>query len=42
MSRRIRRLVLAVVAAFVVLIGGGFAVFALRGSDAPPPPELLE
>jgi polyisoprenoid-binding protein YceI len=40
MSRRIRRLVLAVVAAAVVLIVGGFAVFALRGSDAPPPPEL--
>lgn len=28
------------VAAIVLVIGGGFAVFALRGSDAPPPPEL--
>src|SRR5688500_629234 len=40
MSRRIRRLALVLVAAIVVVIGGGFAVFALRGSDAPPPPEL--
>ena len=40
MSRRIRRLALALVVAVAVLIGGGFAVFALRGSDAPPPPEL--
>ena len=40
MSRRIRRLALVLVAAIVVVIGGGFAVFALRGSDAPPPPAL--
>jgi polyisoprenoid-binding protein YceI len=40
MSRRIRRLALVLVAAIVVVIGGGFAVFAVRGSDAPPPPAL--
>jgi polyisoprenoid-binding protein YceI len=41
-GRRVRRLVLFVVALVVVVIGGGFAVFALRGSDEPPPPSLSE
>jgi len=40
MPRRLRRLLLALVALLVVGLGAGFAVFALRGSDAPPPPEL--
>jgi polyisoprenoid-binding protein YceI len=35
-----RRLLLGVLALAVLLIGGGFAVFALRGADAPPPPAL--
>lgn len=37
---RLRRLVLAAVAIAVVVFGGGFAFFALRGADAPPPPKL--
>jgi polyisoprenoid-binding protein YceI len=40
MSRRIRRAVLAGVVLVVVVIGGAFAAFALRGGDAPPPPTL--
>jgi polyisoprenoid-binding protein YceI len=34
-----RRLII-VGAILVVVVGGAFAVFALRGSDAPPPPTL--
>lgn len=34
-----RRLML-VATVLVVLVGGAFAVFVLRGSDAPPPPTL--
>jgi polyisoprenoid-binding protein YceI len=34
-----RRLIF-VALALVVVVGGAFAVFALRGSDAPPPPTL--
>jgi polyisoprenoid-binding protein YceI len=37
---RLRRLVLAAVLLVVVALGGGFAFFALRGADAPPPPRL--
>jgi polyisoprenoid-binding protein YceI len=37
---RLRRLVLAVIALAVLALGGGFAFFALRGADAPPPPRL--
>jgi len=40
MPRRVRRLLLAVVALVVLVLGAGFAVFALRGADAPPPPAL--
>jgi polyisoprenoid-binding protein YceI len=40
MTRRIRRLVLWLAALVVVGLGAGFAVFALRGADAPPPPAL--
>ena len=36
MARRL--IILATV--LVLLVGGAFAVFALRGSDAPPPPAL--
>jgi polyisoprenoid-binding protein YceI len=39
-SRRIRRMVALGVVLAVVLFGGAFAVFALRGGDAPPPPTL--
>ena len=42
MPRRVRRLLLALVAMIVVGLGAGFAVFALRGADAPPPPQLAE
>ncbi len=34
-----RRLII-VATVLVLLVGGAFAVFALRGSDAPPPPAL--
>ena len=37
-----RRVLVAIVVLAVVVIGGGLAVFALRGADAPPPPELSE
>jgi polyisoprenoid-binding protein YceI len=40
MSRRLRRWIVAVAGLVVVVIGGGFALFAVRGSDAPPPPAL--
>ena len=42
MPRRLRRLLIAVVAFVVLGIGAGFAIFALRGADAPPPPSLSE
>ena len=38
MARRL--IILATV--LVLLVGGAFAVFALRGSDAPPPPALSQ
>jgi polyisoprenoid-binding protein YceI len=40
MRRRIRILVLVAVAAVVLLVAGGYAVLALTGDDAPPPPKL--
>lgn len=40
MLRRLRRLLLVLAVLVVVGLGAGFAVFALRGSDAPPPPRL--
>ena len=40
MLRRLRRVLLVLLALVVLGLGAGFAVFALRGSDAPPPPEL--
>jgi polyisoprenoid-binding protein YceI len=42
MPRRIRRLLLALVALAVVGLAGGFAFFALGGDDAPPPPRLSQ
>jgi polyisoprenoid-binding protein YceI len=39
---RIRRLIVLGVVLAVVLIGGAFAAFALRGGDAPPPPTLSD
>jgi polyisoprenoid-binding protein YceI len=38
MARRV--IILATI--LVLLVGGAFAVFALRGSDAPPPPALSQ
>jgi polyisoprenoid-binding protein YceI len=38
--RRIRIVALAIVGVAVVAAVGGYAVFALTGHDAPPPPEL--
>jgi polyisoprenoid-binding protein YceI len=40
MGRRARIALLAVVALAVVLVAGGYAVLALTGDDAPPPPRL--
>ncbi len=40
MGRRARIVVLALVGAAVVLVAGGYAVLALTGDDAPPPPRL--
>ena len=40
MGRRARILVLVVVGVVVVLVAGGYAVLALTGDDAPPPPRL--
>ena len=42
MPRRLRRILVLGVIAAVVLVGGAFAAFALRGGDAPPPPALSE
>ncbi len=41
MSRR-RRLLLLAPIALVLALGAAFAVFAIRGSDEPPPPTLAE
>ncbi len=40
MGRRARIVVLAVVGVAVVVVAGGYAVLALTGDDAPPPPRL--
>ena len=40
MGRRARIVVLAVLGLAVVLVAGGYAVLALTGDDAPPPPSL--
>jgi polyisoprenoid-binding protein YceI len=40
MGRRARIALLAVVGLAVVLVAGGYAVLALTGDDAPPPPRL--
>jgi polyisoprenoid-binding protein YceI len=40
MGRRARIVVLSVVGVVVVLVAGGYAVLALTGDDAPPPPRL--
>jgi polyisoprenoid-binding protein YceI len=40
MGRRTRIVVVAVVGVAVVLVAGGYAVLALTGDDAPPPPRL--
>jgi polyisoprenoid-binding protein YceI len=40
MSRRVRIVVLVAVGAVVALVVGGYAVLALTGDDAPPPPRL--
>jgi polyisoprenoid-binding protein YceI len=40
MGRRGRIVLLAVVGVVVVLVAGGYAVLALTGDDAPPPPRL--
>ena len=40
MGRRARIVVLAVLGAAVILVAGGYAVLALTGDDAPPPPRL--
>ena len=40
MSRRARIVVLAVAGVVVALVAGGYAVLALTGDDAPPPPRL--
>jgi polyisoprenoid-binding protein YceI len=40
MGGRARIVVLAVVGVVVVLVAGGYAVLALTGDDAPPPPRL--
>ena len=42
MPRRLRRLLIVLVACVVLGIGAGFAIFAVRGADAPPPPSLPE
>ena len=39
---RVGRLLIALAVLVVAGLAAGFAVFALRGSDAPPPPELSE
>ena len=40
MGRRARIVVLGLLGAVVVLVAGGYAVLALTGDDAPPPPRL--
>ena len=40
MGRRARIAVLVVVGVVVALVVGGYAVLALTGDDAPPPPRL--
>jgi polyisoprenoid-binding protein YceI len=40
MSRRARLIVIGVAVAVVVAVAGGYAVLALTGGDAPPPPTL--
>jgi polyisoprenoid-binding protein YceI len=40
MSRRVRIIVVGLVAAVVVALAGGFAVLKLTGGEAPPPPRL--
>jgi polyisoprenoid-binding protein YceI len=40
MGRRARIALLAVVGLAVVLVAGGYALLALTGDDAPPPPRL--
>jgi polyisoprenoid-binding protein YceI len=40
MGRRARIVVLAVVGVVIALVAGGYAVLALTGDDAPPPPRL--
>jgi polyisoprenoid-binding protein YceI len=40
MGRRARLVVLAVLGTVVALVAGGYAVLALTGDDAPPPPRL--
>jgi polyisoprenoid-binding protein YceI len=40
MGRRARTVVLAVVGVAIALVAGGYAVLALTGDDAPPPPRL--
>ena len=40
MGRRARIVVSDVLGAAVVLVAGGYAVLALTGDDAPPPPRL--
>lgn len=40
MSRRRRLLVLGLPLALVLAVGAAFAIFAIRGSDEPPPPRL--
>jgi polyisoprenoid-binding protein YceI len=40
MGRRTRIVVVALVGVAVVLVAGGYAVLALTGDDAPPPPRL--
>ena len=42
MSRRLRRGLVLGVVLVVLVVAGAFAVFALRGGDAPPPPTLSE
>src|SRR5688572_12223536 len=37
-----RRWILIAAALAALAVGGGFAAFALRGADAPPPPALSE
>jgi polyisoprenoid-binding protein YceI len=40
MGRRLRLVLVAVVAVALLVLGGGYAVLALTSDDAPPPPTL--